>query len=92
MRMRSFLSHFPAIALTAVLIFKIGDSAYIYAHAEAAADPKSGHTIEIPMHGRSVFITPDQMDRLGLFNWTNLVFLALTALVVVQKVRKQQQQ
>ena len=89
LRLSIILSRFPAIAVMTAVMLKIVDLVYIYGYAKDSADPATGHTVAVPHHGYWIYVTPDQMDRLSLSNWTNIAVYVLLALLVIQKVRLQ---
>lgn len=74
-----------AIGLLAALLLKMFDGAYIYGTATQLPDRASERSVEISIHGRHIFITPDQKERLNPMHWSSLTLYGLLALFSIQK-------
>ena len=79
---RKFIRGVAAAAILLLIIWKIVDGSLIYSNAVPARNSKSGQTVEIHIHGRDLYITPEQQIRLGPFHWTSGIFVLLIGCVV----------
>ena len=80
------LKRVPAIGALALVLWKLFDGSLIYANAESVMNPVASKVVPIFVHGRELFITPDQALRLSALHWTNIVLLLLLVWIVVAKV------
>jgi len=75
------------MALT-IIVVKLLAGSYAYSNATLSPDPSTHHTAAVFSHGRTVYLTPAQIDREGIFHWSNLVLVGLVSLAVAQKIHQ----
>ena len=78
-----------AIVLIAWLIFNFVYEGNIYSSATSISSPSTEHTVPLAIHGRIIFITKEQKNRLSSHHWTNFVPLVLILLIIIVKLREE---
>jgi hypothetical protein len=73
-----------------VVLAKLLDGSLMYSQATLAVDGGSGHTVPVPSHGRTIYLTPEQVQRNSPLHWTSWLayVFAAAAAVVEAKSRK----
>ena len=77
------------IAFCVAGLLRLVDDSNIYSTATPAADIASDRTVEIIVHGRRLFISKTQQERLSYGHWSSLLIYALLIACFLQKWRMQ---
>lgn len=87
---RSRLSLALAVAALIVILAKLLDGSLMYSEATLTVDAGSGHTVPVTSHGRTIYLTPAQVERNSPLHWTSWLayVLAAAAAVIEAKSRK----
>jgi hypothetical protein len=81
---RSKLARALAAAALVAVVAKLIDGGFIYSQATLTANPRTGHTVPVSSHGRTIYLTQEQLERDDPLHWTSCVayVLALAAALV----------
>lgn len=67
----------------AMVIFKLFAGAAVYSAATQSLEPSTGHVVPIISHGRTIYLTLEQVELERFFHWSNLVLFAACGLLVL---------
>jgi hypothetical protein len=81
---RNFRTWAPGFVAVAIIVFKLLAGSVAYSSAPASPDPSTGHIVPVFSHGKTVYLTQAQVEREGVFHWSNFVLVGAVAVVVVQ--------
>ena len=84
--MRATLKKVLGVSILLLILCKMVDVSLIYANADTVKSSTTGKTVSVFVHGRTVFITPDQAQRLTHLHWVSGVFVLLVLGYVVVTV------
>jgi len=85
---RIALAKGPGICAISMVAFKIFAGTFAYSTATLAPESATGHVVPVASHGRTIFLTQDQIDRQGAYHWSNAVLLGACLLVIIQAIRR----
>lgn len=76
----------PAAVAIGSMLFKLVAGSAAYSQATLAPEPGTGHVVPILAHGRTLYLTQDQIELTSPSHWSSVVLfvsLAVAVLVVV---------
>jgi hypothetical protein len=74
-RIKPFATRLPGAIAIGMVLFKILAGTLAYSQATPSAEPGTGHVVPTASHGRTVYLTQDQVDLMSPFHWSSVVFL-----------------
>lgn len=75
-----------AVGALGLVGWKFVDGSLIYSNAANGPDASAGRTVPVLVHGRELFITQEQSERLSPLHWTTGVLVVLLIGFVIAKV------
>jgi hypothetical protein len=86
--MKINFSFVPSIALMLLVLWRLIDVSLIYSSATIEPEPATAHVEKIFVHGRNLFITAQQIERLAMLHWSNILIGILLVIVIFQRILK----
>jgi len=84
-KIRKIVKNVSAAAALLIMLWRLVDGNQIYASAESEKNLATGKTVQLHVHGRDLFVTPEQGERLNPFHWTSGLFVVLLAATVIAR-------
>lgn len=84
--MRRLMRTVCGVGALLMVLWKFVDGSLIYSNATTDRNVLTGYTVSMVIHGRELFITPDQSARLSPLHWTTGVLVVLLIGFVIAKV------
>lgn len=85
LQLRKIVKNASAAAALLIVLWRLVDGNQIYAGAAPEKNLATGKTVQLHVHGRELFITPEQSERLNPFHWTSGLFVVLLAATVIAR-------
>jgi len=78
----------PAIVALTIVVLKMLAGTMAYSSATSSLNAATGHTVAVVSHGKTIYLTQEQVDREGTFHWSNFLLMGAIGLVVFQHIRQ----